>query len=570
MSEFFKKLGHQEPNLNERDQEVFNFVKQCFDRDTKSGKNHTPVKTRIEETVDAKWRKKYERREAFLNAGFFTAIDKPYRCLGNVILDNQDLFAPHLTSEDQINLKNILESKYGEKQLQNRLIQERAEQLPILFQKDLWKQQNGFIHIKRYLNQTDWIRNAMNTGQPLSHCLQEVDHIFSASRKLASFRVLPVVQSKVNSGAARAKWKKLVYATTILGRKKKENILLLGDIPSDLEDEDTIKRIQARRREHFIEKLKIIYSVLCGLLNMRCRDLKRSTPLSSDYIQYLMKDLQTERNARPLRPLQKESARSTLRKCYPSIILSPEDMHTSDSIWKSFVHSEIRPPSSGCDLSTKVFGIIKTKSKPLAKDAKEIDGEMSDLPPWLALIEAKKTEEERFQQKLKESKNPIGTLKSKFIELQSSLDKATRKKVAMKRENRAKRLGAILTVVNTVPDVNFNSMLEILNHQSKFLEPTKHPPLWFNILKLECLVADDPTEEITNQLKKIRFFRNFTSQALPSSEERLCLLVVSLSADQLLTLAVQDALLFIMENIFKCSTKHLIQWTPPLPPSAPL
>ncbi|XP_078391528.1 uncharacterized protein LOC144673688 [Cetorhinus maximus] len=81
----------------------------------------------------------------------------------------------------------------------------------------------------------------------------------------------------------------------------------------------------------------------------------------------------------------------------------------------------------------------------------------------------------------------------------------------------------------------------------------------FAILLNESLEFGIP-EETNPLLQKLAFFHQFTANCVPSAEEKLCLLAVSLPSHQLLKLTVQDALLFIVQCIFKCSSRHVKQW----------
>ncbi|KAL7864209.1 hypothetical protein AOLI_G00156290 [Acnodon oligacanthus] len=64
-------------------------------------------------------------------------------------------------------------------------------------------------------------------------------------------------------------------------------------------------------------------------------------------------------------------------------------------------------------------------------------------------------------------------------------------------------------------------------------------------------IADDRAEESSSIMQKIGQFHSFSHKTLPYCKERLCLLVLSLPANQLLGPAMQDALLFLTKNVLE-------------------
>uniref|UniRef100_UPI00398EE3CD uncharacterized protein isoform X4 n=1 Tax=Pristiophorus japonicus TaxID=55135 RepID=UPI00398EE3CD len=502
MADLFRKTVIQEQILKERDLQLFNFVKQCFATKENDGKNFVelsdPVYNQTVSSVEAALRMKYERRLELLHCGFFTPIAKPYRSLGTVILDNQDLFASYINSDEQQQLKKIMEKKFEEKPIQ-KIVEEKQEQIkknqvPSAEQS---KRRNGFYHIHEYLEENKWIASAMHTGKPLSLCLKELDNKHIDSGKYTESGTLPLIDERLKSARRYSRRKTIdepeLYSTL---RSKAKRInecgLLLQHIPKDFDNED---------------QLKIHH--------------------------------------------QKKT------KCYPMVPTVPKNLKTPEFSWKTFIYNENRSPNSDtCN------GTLKSQSSAepsLKSDLKETEVAVFELPPWLALIQAKNTTEQRFRQKLRESKDTIQTLKVTFANLQKTMAKMTQRRLLLKRDSRTIRMSAVLQLLDISPDVHFGTMIKSIDQDTKGLEPPKHPPLWFTLLKNECLELD--TQEETNPLlQKLTSFHHFTANSIPSAEEKLCLLAVSLKADQLLRLAVQDALLFIVRTIFKCSAKHVKQW----------
>ncbi|XP_055506907.1 uncharacterized protein LOC129706580 isoform X1 [Leucoraja erinacea] len=302
----------------------------------------------------------------------------------------------------------------------------------------------------------------------------------------------------------------------------------------------------------------MIYTLLRGVVNMKCKDLKRFIPLPAKYIQLLLKEPEEGENPFPLglSELRRIHQQKTT-KCYQFMSIEARESRTPDLLWKTFVYTENSANESDtCPMPSKALTSAK---ETLKNELTEKEMSVFELPPWLALIEARNTTERRFRQKLKESKDTIRTLKETFKNLQKSMAKATQRRLMLRRENRTLRMSAILQLLDISPEMDFETMISSIDHDTKVLEPPKHPPLWFTLLKNECLELGG-LKEIRPLLKKLTYFHHFTTSSISSAEEKLCLLAVSLPAEQLLRLPVQDALLFIVENIFKCSAKHVKHW----------
>ncbi|XP_072417093.1 uncharacterized protein [Chiloscyllium punctatum] len=488
----------------------------------------------------------------------------PYRDLGAVVMDNQDLFAPYITTKQQQQLKKIMEKKFEDKTIQ-KIVDIKAEQVkksqaPSAEQS---KKQNGYYYIHEYLNENKWITNAMHTGKPLSLCLKELDDMYAEAKRQQQMRALSSPQERklsVRQHSRRTADEPIPLSTlrNKAAKRYKECGLLTQPIPKDLDHEETLMNLHARRRQYIIEKLETIYSLLCGVVNMKCKDLKRLMPMPITYVEFLLKGPEEGENPFPLGLSQLlRISRQKMTKCYPSILLTPKELRTPELIWKTFLCNDSAPPISGqCRRTSQV---LSTTAASLKSDLTETEAAVFELPPWLALIEAKNTTELRFRQKLRESKDTIQTLKATFANLQKTMAKLTQRRILLKKENRKIRMGAILQLLDISREVDFGTMIDSIDHDTKVLEPPKHPPLWFIILMNECLEFGIP-EETNPLLQKLSFFHHFTSSCVPSAEEKLCLLAVSLPAHQLLKLAVQDALLFIVQCIFKCSSKYVKQW----------
>ncbi|XP_059497038.1 uncharacterized protein LOC125448802 [Stegostoma tigrinum] len=457
-----------------------------------------------------------------------------------------------------------MEKKVEEKTIQKIVeIKQEPAKKPQAPSAEQSKKQNGFYHINEYLEENKWITNAMHTGKPLSLCLEELDEMHAEAKRQQQMKAVSSAQARKLSVRrySRRTAEEPVPLSTLrnkAAKRYKECGLLTQPIPKDIDHEEILMSIHTRRKQYINEKLETIYSLLCGVVNMKCKDLKRLMPLPNTYVEFLLKGPEHGENPFPLGLEQLlRISRQKMSKCYPSMLLTPKELRTRDLAWKTFLCDDNKLPSSAeCRRTSQ--GLSMTAAS-LKSELTETEVAVFELPPWLALIEAKNTTELRFRQKLRESKDTIQTLKATFANLQKTMAKLTQRRILLKKENRKVRMDAILQLLDISPEVDFGTMINSIDHDTKVLEPPKHPPLWFTILMNECLEFGTP-EETNPLLEKLSFFHHFTASCVPSAEEKLCLLAVSLPAHQLLKLAVQDALLFIVQCIFKCSSKHVKQW----------
>ncbi|XP_069762916.1 uncharacterized protein [Narcine bancroftii] len=439
MADLFKKFTNQEQILKDRDHQLFNFIKQCFTSKTKDGKSSVELEDPVL-SVEAALKKKSERKQDILRCGFFTPVAKPYRSLGTVILDNQDLFASYINFEEQQQLKKIMEKKVEEKLIQ-KIFEEKTEQgkknqAPSTEQSKL---QNGFYHIQKYREENKWISDVMHTGKTLSFCLKELDEKYIDSKKYLESGTLPLIEEKPKAARRYSQRKIFDESVSFSGLEKKavkrnkECGPLLQIIPKDLEDKDQIKNIYARRREHVIEKLRMIYILLCGVVNMKCKDLKRFVQLPDSYVQFLLKEPQEGENPFPLGLTQlRRIHQQKMTKCYQFMTMEASESRTPELLWKTFSHNENRADNSEtCRRPSKALSSAKESLK---SELNEMEMSVFELPPWLALIEAKNTTEQRFRQKLKESKDTIETLKVTFANLQKTMAKVTQRRLLLKRD----------------------------------------------------------------------------------------------------------------------------------------
>ncbi|XP_041039946.1 uncharacterized protein LOC121276072 [Carcharodon carcharias] len=158
-----------------------------------------------------------------------------------------------------------------------------------------------------------------------------------------------------------------------------------------------MRSIHARRREYINEKLQTIYNLLCGVVNMKCKDLNRLMPLPITYVEFLLKGPEGGENPFPLGLSQLlRINRQKMSKCYPLMLLTPNKLRTPELIWKTFLcNNDELQNSDGCRRSSQVLSSTVASLKSVLT---ETEAAVFELPPWLALIEAKNTTELRFRQ----------------------------------------------------------------------------------------------------------------------------------------------------------------------------
>nr|XP_014346098.1 PREDICTED: uncharacterized protein LOC106704183 [Latimeria chalumnae] len=351
-------------------------------------------------------------------------------------------------------------------------------------------------------------------------------------------------------------------------RKHKLSMKLNVGTENDVESEQS-RRNFMRKRKHLVEKLEVIYTMLCGITNMKCRDLKTMCPLPPTYVNTLLKDIQNEKNfswsgiprqasSHPLQTIKKQQQTSTPIQ---------EDLYFGavELLWENFIHEAPLSPLSSDSRrwSNKTQGQGRFSyggPRKIKVGPKEGTIDVNDLPPWLALIVDETSALEALQKKPKDKTETILKQRSEFAELQQSVNSMMEKKIAEKRQNRTTRLTTLLLTVK--PKLGgLSTLLSALKSGTKNLEPAMFHSLWFRLLKNSSLeLVGDKDEEIRSQLGKLERFHSYTAQSWPYAKEKLCLLALSLPADKLLRLEVQDALLFIVEHLFQMSSRQLKHW----------
>ncbi|XP_021472300.2 uncharacterized protein LOC110532594 isoform X6 [Oncorhynchus mykiss] len=372
--------------------------------------------------------------------------------------------------------------------------------------------ENGFLHLKQYLKEMSSMRQALNTGRPLDR--------------------LPPIPKKTSPRSTNDKIAADIECTMSIKQHA----------PAE---EEILRRIKFRRDEHIIEKLQWIYKILCGLTNMRNRDLKTLLPLASGYVNIIMKD--TDKT----NVLLKNSQRCL-------IPFAPEDMNINPDLWESFINHQDQEPKSP---SAKFAG-CKPVQLGLRRKAglKEVENETGDLPPWLNLLLDENTTYEKDPQKPKNRHDMLERVRTKFIEIQRSMNNQMETDMFEKKIHREERMRTLLdALMASRKETSLPMLLSSLKHELR--EPKSALLFWYEILKSDVSeLSDDRDFEYRTILQKIGQFHNFSHKKLPYSKEKFCLLVLSLPSNQLLQPAMQDALMFLTENVFQLLPRQLKHW----------
>ncbi|XP_020364221.2 uncharacterized protein LOC109909612 [Oncorhynchus kisutch] len=527
--------------LSERDHELITYVKHKFATDFKKDHSYFPEKvvtrsdTQYGLIQNGQARKNYYRRQELLSKGFFSPVNKPYKTVGRLYSDNVDLFSTWLTSEDQKSLKTQWDKKFGKNTvISSKFTQEKTKKEENIRAPPV-ENLNGFLQLKQYMREMVSIRRALHTGRPLIYCLRDQDKPLLLMKK--------PVPPKTPCDRAISADKETVPPLS----------MSMNQQALDPEEEENLQRIQYRKQKLFSEKLQWIYMVLCGISHMRNRDLKTLVPLNSSYVNIIMKD--TEKTNILLK--QSHSYNPPLNYTRQLVSLAPEDCHSiSRDVWDTFIsHQDTTEPSKLT--TTRTTGYKALQSGPRRK-VPDGDGYM---PPWLLLLLDENTSLEK--KTVKPGVDQSGMLeraKEHYRDVKKVLNIPMESVVFEKRKNREERMRTLFNaLMASKSDAGLSSLLTSL--KSGLKEPKSTTGLWFATLQSDATeLSGDRDSQYNVILQKISEFQSFSNKKLPYSKEKFCLLVLSMSPNQLLRPAMQEALLFLTENVLLLLPRQLKQW----------
>ncbi|XP_029574700.1 uncharacterized protein LOC115165615 isoform X3 [Salmo trutta] len=364
--------------------------------------------------------------------------------------------------------------------------------------------ENGFLHLKQYLKEMSSMRQALNTGRPLVICLRDQDR-------------LPLLPKKTSPRSTNDKIAADIECTMSIKQHA----------PAE---EEILRRIKFRRDEHIIEKLQWIYKILCGLTNMRNRDVKTLLPLTSGYVNIIMKDT--------------DKTNVLLKNSQRCLIPFAPDMNINPDLWESFINHQDQEPKSP---SAKFAG-CKPVQLGLRRKAglKEVENETGDLPPWLNLLLDENTTYEKDPQKPKNRHDMLERVRTKSIEIQRSMNNQMETDMFEKKIHREERMRTLLdALMASRKETSLPMLLSSLKHELR--EPKSALLFWYEILKSDVSeLSDDRDFEYRTILQKIGQFHNLSHKKLPYFK--------------LLQPAMQDALMFLTENVFQLLPQQLKHW----------
>ncbi|XP_015209845.2 uncharacterized protein [Lepisosteus oculatus] len=191
---------------------------------------------------------------------------------------------------------------------------------------------------------------------------------------------------------------------------------------------------------------------------------------------------------------------------------------------------------------------------------RELETDASDLPPWLMLLLDESTSHETIPQKQKNKTDILQRVKTEFLEVKNSTNNLIETGIIEKRKNREVRIKTLLNALMASKNKTSLSLL-LLQLKHELREPKSCSVFWLAMLKKEATeLVGETDQRLSATLEKLSQFHTFSSQAVPYSKEKMCLLTLSLPSDKLLRPAVQDALLFLTENVIQLLPRHLKHW----------
>ncbi|XP_029518561.1 uncharacterized protein LOC115131095 [Oncorhynchus nerka] len=529
--------------LIERDQELITYIKHKFTTDFKKAHSYLPEKvvtrsdTKYVRMQNDQAKKNYDRRQEMLRKGFFSPVNKPYKTVGMLYSDNVDLFSTWLTSEDQESLKTHWDKKFGKKSgggvISSKFTQEKAKKENVTAPPMESQTLDGFLQLKHYLREMASIRRALHAGRPLICCLRDQDK-----------------QSSLMTSCDRAMSadKETVPPTP----------MTMNQQALDPEEEENLQRIQYRKQKLFSEKLQWIYMVLCGISHMRNKDLKTLVPLNSNYVNVIMKD--TEKTKIILK--QSHSYYNPPVNAIGRLVsLAPDDCHNgTPDVWDTFIgHQDAAEPSKMTTIRTTGYKAVQ--SGPRRKvGQRDPDGD-GDIPPWLLLLLDENTSLEKKTVKPRVDQSAmLERAKVQYLNVKKVLNIQVKSGVFEKKKYREERMRTLFNaLMASKTDAGLSSLLASLKSELK--EPKSTTGLWFATLQSEATeLSRDRDPKYNSILQKISAFQSFSNKRVPYSQEKFCLLVISMPANQLLRPAIQEALLFLTEKVLLLLPRQLKQW----------
>ncbi|XP_062621252.1 uncharacterized protein LOC134282872 [Saccostrea cucullata] len=191
------------------------------------------------------------------------------------------------------------------------------------------------------------------------------------------------------------------------------------------------------------------------------------------------------------------------------------------------------------------------------------------LPIWqlVAMDKIPKSLQEKKKKETLEPDNIVSNNKKSFLKVKHDLHKDL--------EEELQKIDREMLAVFKMKYGEFEDMSPLFEvHKSRLngcvtggtthrnIAITDVPPLrWFEDLQEKTYsILGHQDEEINKTLKEIGRYSTIDSKSIPSAKAKLCLLLMSLPANELFTIPVQRGLKFVLEVIFQAEDHLLGEW----------
>ncbi|KAJ8020627.1 hypothetical protein HOLleu_40265 [Holothuria leucospilota] len=314
-----------------------------------------------------------------------------------------------------------------------------------------------------------------------------------------------------------------------------------------------------RSRRLMVEKLRTIQMVLNALHNIKSRDLRSRVPLSVETVKVLFKDVAEK-------PFQR-----TVKDVHHS---SNDTVNSSDKVPVSGLTSKTAIPARKASTMGRTEGLVSTTPTfQWRKHRQNIMHPKKELrvETWEDLVTMSSPSHGHRHSILPSMvSNPLGRWVGQHrhgdtqkLPLWQTVgvaneDKVTRPTPSTKNKNGTSRK-------HPDPEATLKSLVQNFTRVKKKLAREVHSDLE-RLLRYTDLksgaenIVGKGDKEVNLLLQQLARFSLEDAKSIPNAKEKLCLLVMSMPASQLLTIPAQQALKYVLEEILWASSDCLPQW----------
>ncbi|XP_013382545.1 uncharacterized protein LOC106153240 [Lingula anatina] len=236
---------------------------------------------------------RYSRHKENFSKGFFTPCHQPYAPVGgDSAAHYKDLVCEELkkfgsippvvvTSQTENKRTHSHEEKHGVQKVNREKIQgkESAKKKTFQIQKKI-ENHVGFGELHNKLKESKQRVKAVRCGQGYEQ--------FSAKMQAISKHKAKCGKDDKNTMLSLSQTETSKLRSILVRKPLMANAFLLR--VSDRMKTDNERRMDERKKQYFVEELKVIYMLLCSMTNMRTKHLKSKVPLSQETLKQLKKD----------------------------------------------------------------------------------------------------------------------------------------------------------------------------------------------------------------------------------------------------------------------------------------